>query len=77
MEPSFAEHVCLALVVEGVSHGWAIGSLLATDGAGSLYLVGVEHTADDSAALFYLRWDGKLWTDRESLPLGFTADSAL
>jgi hypothetical protein len=49
---------------------------LATDGAGALYLVGVEQTTDASAALFYLRWDGGLWTDRESLPLGYTADSA-
>ena len=30
--PSFAEHVCLALVVEGVTHGWAVGSLLAAGG---------------------------------------------
>jgi len=29
---SMAEHVCLTLIVEGVSHGWAIGSLLARDG---------------------------------------------
>ncbi len=29
---SLAEHVCLALIVEGVSHGWAVGSLLAPDG---------------------------------------------
>jgi PadR family transcriptional regulator AphA len=29
---SLAEQVCLALVVEGVSHGWAIGSLLARGG---------------------------------------------
>jgi molybdopterin-binding protein len=29
---SLAEQVCLALVVEGVSHGWAIGSLLAPSG---------------------------------------------
>ena len=29
---SFAEQVCLALIVEGVSHGWALGSLLAPDG---------------------------------------------
>ncbi len=28
-----AEYVCLALVSEGPSHGWAIGSLLAPDGA--------------------------------------------
>jgi molybdopterin-binding protein len=27
-----AEQVCLALIVEGVDHGWAIGTLLAPDG---------------------------------------------
>jgi PadR family transcriptional regulator AphA len=27
-----AEHTCLALVAEGIDHGWAIGSLLAADG---------------------------------------------
>lgn len=31
-ELSLAEHVCLALVVQRVSHGWAIGSLLAPTG---------------------------------------------
>jgi PadR family transcriptional regulator AphA len=31
-EPSFAEQVCLALIVEGVSHGWALGTLLGPDG---------------------------------------------
>lgn len=30
--PSFAEHVCLVLVTQGVSHGWGLGSLLAPDG---------------------------------------------
>ncbi len=29
---SLAEQVCLALIVEGVSHGWALGSHLAPDG---------------------------------------------
>jgi molybdopterin-binding protein len=29
---SFAEHVCLALVAEGVTHGWAVGSLLTPTG---------------------------------------------
>jgi PadR family transcriptional regulator AphA len=29
---SLAEQVCLALVVEGISHGWAIGTLLAPGG---------------------------------------------
>jgi molybdopterin-binding protein len=27
-----AEHVCLALVAQGVTHGWALGTLLAPDG---------------------------------------------
>jgi molybdopterin-binding protein len=31
-EPSFAEYVCLTLVTQGLSHGWAVGSLLAPDG---------------------------------------------
>jgi DNA-binding PadR family transcriptional regulator len=30
--PSFAEHVCLTLIVQGVSHGWALGTMLASDG---------------------------------------------
>ena len=29
---SLAEHVCLALVVDGVGHGWALGTLLAPEG---------------------------------------------
>jgi molybdopterin-binding protein len=29
---SLAEHVCLALVADGVTHGWALGTLLAPDG---------------------------------------------
>jgi len=36
--PSFAEATCLALIVEGLEHGWAIGSELAPDGAlGSIW----------------------------------------
>ena len=31
-EPSLAEQVCLALVVQGSAHGWAIGSILAHEG---------------------------------------------
>jgi PadR family transcriptional regulator AphA len=31
-EPSFAEWVCLALVSQKVSHGWALGTMLAADG---------------------------------------------
>ena len=30
--PTLAEHACLTLVVQGVSHGWALGSLLTPDG---------------------------------------------
>ncbi len=30
--PTLAEHTCLTLVVQGVSHGWAIGSLLTSEG---------------------------------------------
>lgn len=29
---SLAEHVCLALVSEGIAHGWAVGAVLARDG---------------------------------------------
>lgn len=31
-ELSLAEHVCLALVAEGATHGWQIGTLLSADG---------------------------------------------
>jgi molybdopterin-binding protein len=31
-EPSFAEHVCLSLIIQGLSHGWAVGTILAPDG---------------------------------------------
>lgn len=31
-QPSLAEHACLALIAEGIEHGWAVGSLLSTDG---------------------------------------------
>lgn len=31
-EPSFAEHVCLVLVDQGISHGWGVGTLLAPEG---------------------------------------------
>ncbi len=49
---------------------------LATDGSGALYLVGVQATEQQSAALFYLRWDGHTWVDRETVPLGFGVDAA-
>jgi PadR family transcriptional regulator AphA len=32
LEPTFAEQVCLALVAEGTTHGWAVGGVLAPDG---------------------------------------------
>jgi len=31
-QPALAEYVCLALIAEGVEHGWAVGSLLTADG---------------------------------------------
>ena len=31
-EPSFAEWVCLTLITQKVSHGWALGTMLAPDG---------------------------------------------
>lgn len=31
-EPAFAESVCLAVVAEAPTHGWAVGTLLAADG---------------------------------------------
>jgi DNA-binding PadR family transcriptional regulator len=31
--PSFAEHVCLALIADGSSHGWAVGTELAPAGS--------------------------------------------
>jgi PadR family transcriptional regulator AphA len=31
-EPSFAEHVCLVLATQGLSHGWGVGTMLAPDG---------------------------------------------
>lgn len=31
-QPALAEYVCLALIAEGVEHGWAVGSLLTSDG---------------------------------------------
>jgi molybdopterin-binding protein len=32
LELSLAEHVCLALVAQGATHGWQLGTLLAPDG---------------------------------------------
>jgi hypothetical protein len=43
---------------------------LAADSTGSIYLVGIERSRESSAALFYLRWNGQTWTDRDSIRLG-------
>ena len=47
------------------------GTGLVADTNGSLYLVGMELTRETSAAIFYLRWDGQTWTNRDSLRLGY------
>ncbi len=45
---------------------------LVADGQGTIYLVGLEHTPQDSVALISLRWDGATWwTAPEHLLLGF------
>ncbi len=44
---------------------------LVADGTGVVYLAGIERTQQDSVALFYLRWDGQSWVDRESVRLGY------
>jgi hypothetical protein len=44
---------------------------LVADSAGSVYLVGMELTRESSAGIFYLRWDGTTWTDRDNLRLGY------
>jgi molybdopterin-binding protein len=31
-QPALAEHVCLALIAQGVDHGWGVGTVLASDG---------------------------------------------
>ena len=49
---------------------------LASDGQGAIFLVAVVSRPDQSAALFYIRWDGQAWVDQQYLPLGYTADSA-
>jgi hypothetical protein len=44
---------------------------LATDGRGTLYLVGIERSRQNAAALFFVRWDGISWVDRETVALGY------
>jgi LysM repeat protein len=48
---------------------------LANDDMGALYVTGIEAGPRDSAALFYLRWDGARWVASESLSLGYAADA--
>ena len=48
---------------------------MVSDGAGQLYLVGVQRVLQDSAALFFVRWTDQGWAEREDLRLGYTADS--
>ncbi len=48
---------------------------LASDASGVLYVTGIEAGPRDSAALFYLRWDGARWIAAESLSLGYAADA--
>ncbi len=49
---------------------------LVSDGAGAVYLVGIETTAQGSAALFLSVWDGITWQVSESIPLGYNTDAA-
>jgi hypothetical protein len=44
------------------------------DGAGGLHLIGVERSGTDITALVHLTWDGTAWGQRETTPLGYTAD---
>jgi hypothetical protein len=69
-------------------HSWSAASLVpglrdispnlavVSDGQGALFMVGIQATQAQSASLFYLRWDGQEWVDRQNLPLGYTADAA-
>jgi hypothetical protein len=44
---------------------------LVAEGGGTVYIVGIERSRQNSASLFYLHWDGVSWVDRESVPLGY------
>ncbi|MFZ4718142.1 MAG: PadR family transcriptional regulator, partial [Ilumatobacteraceae bacterium] len=69
--PTLAEHACLTLVVQGVSHGWAIGSLLAPKGElGGVYTL--------SRPLTYRAIDGVVAQGlvRRKEPTGGTRDRA-
>lgn len=69
--PTLAEHACLTLVAQGVSHGWAIGSLLAPTGElGGVYTL--------SRPLTYRAIDGLVAQGlvRRKEPTGSTRDRA-
>jgi hypothetical protein len=55
----------------GVRRVSATDFSLTTDGAGAVFLTGIERSTQNAAALFYLRWDGQTWVDREVVPLGY------
>lgn len=42
---------------------------LVADAAGSIHLVGIEATREGTAGIFYARWNGNEWTDRDSVRL--------
>jgi hypothetical protein len=48
---------------------------VATDGADNLYLLGLEQSLQGTGSLFYLRWDGQNWTEKENVPLGYNLDA--
>lgn len=50
---------------------------LAADSTGSVYLTGVELTREASAGIFFLRWNGQVWTDREGVRLGYDFNDAM
>ncbi len=69
--PTLAEHACLTLVVQGVSHGWAIGTLLTPDGElGRVFTL--------SRPLTYRAIDGLVaqGLTRRKAPTGGTRDRA-
>ena len=53
--------------------GLAPSVALVSGGNDEVFLTGIERTAASSPGLFYLRWDGGGWVDRERLVLGYAA----
>jgi hypothetical protein len=59
-EPSFAELVCLTLIIQGVAHGWALGTMLAPDGElGRIWTLSrpLTYRAIDGLAVSPVWWD--------------------